>query len=61
MSINRCQYTETCAVYQGKEETGSAPLPIYKNVFCNRGIKGWNNCNKYLEYQLNTKMNDGIL
>jgi hypothetical protein len=42
-----CQYAKLCPVYQGKEETDGTSLPIYKNVFCNRGYKGWGNCEKY--------------
>jgi hypothetical protein len=52
MSTNCCQYIKTCTIYMGKEETISTPLTVYKNVFCKRGLKGWNNCKKYLEYQL---------
>lgn len=57
MSVNLCPYIKTCPVYQGKKETNGIPLELYKNVFCNRGIKGWENCKYYLENQLNTNMN----
>jgi len=57
MATNFCKYIKTCPVYQGKEETNGTPLTIYKNVFCNRGLRGWGNCKHYLEYQLNNKMN----
>ncbi len=53
MSANLCQYIKTCQIYLGKKETNGAPLALYKNVFCNRGIKGWKNCNQYLENQIN--------
>ncbi len=52
MSAKRWQYINTCPVYQGKEDTISTPLTVYKNVFCYRGINGRGNCKKYLEYQL---------
>jgi hypothetical protein len=57
MSTNLCQYIKTCPIYQGKQETNGAPLALYKNVFCNRGYKGWENCEHYLEYNLNSKNN----
>jgi hypothetical protein len=49
MSANLCQYAKTCPVYQGEEETKGVTLTIYKNVFCNRGFKGWNNCKHFLD------------
>ena len=52
MSANLCQYAKECTVFQGIEKTNGAPLPIYKNVFCNRGFKGWKNCEQYSEYQI---------
>lgn len=51
MAANLCQYYNTCPVYQGKEETNGPPLTIYKNVFCNRGLKGWNNCEQFMDYK----------
>jgi hypothetical protein len=49
----RCAYADNCPIYNGKTETKKMPLYIYRNVFCNRGIKGWNNCEQYRKYELN--------
>lgn len=51
MAANLCQYYNTCPIYQGTEETIGTPLAIYKNVFCNRGFKGWNNCKQFMDYK----------
>lgn len=53
---NRCQYADICPVFKGEEKVSETPLSIYRNVFCNRGVKGWKNCKKYDEYEYkNTK------
>ena len=54
MLVHICQYRIECPVFQGKEATNGTPLSLYKNVFCNRGPKGWNNCEQYLDYKVNT-------
>ncbi len=54
---NFCIYAPTCPLYQGKEDKKGSDLVIYKNVFCHRGLNGWNNCKHYLEYNLNIKDN----
>jgi len=43
----RCPHVADCPVFQGKLEVENAPLMLVKNVFCNRGIKGWKNCVRY--------------
>jgi len=43
---SRCQFAEECSLFQGEEKT-KIPLPIFRNVFCNRGMKGWKNCDRY--------------
>ena len=43
----KCKYTNSCPLYKGLEKSGDTPLHILRNVFCNRGIKGWKNCSKY--------------
>jgi len=50
----KCEYTDDCTVFNSKEETNGTPVYIYRNVFCNRGYKGWKNCEQYIEYKLNT-------
>jgi hypothetical protein len=54
MPVNRCQYSKECPVFKGDATTNGIPLALYKNVFCNRGAKGWNNCEQYLEFKVNT-------
>lgn len=44
---SRCQFADECKIYQGKKIISDVPLSIYRNVFCNRGIKGWKNCTEY--------------
>jgi len=51
MAANFCQYIKICPVYQGKTEKNGTPLTIYKNVFCTRGFKGWNNCEQFMDYK----------
>lgn len=43
-----CPYTKHCELYQGEKVIEQTPLLIYKNVFCHRGLKGWNNCSHYI-------------
>jgi hypothetical protein len=46
---NRCQFASECPIYKGEEKVSKTPLPIFRNVFCNRGMKGWKNCRRYNE------------
>jgi len=46
---SRCQFATECSLFQGKEKT-KIPLPLFRNVFCNRGMKGWKNCDRYGEF-----------
>lgn len=50
MAPNLCQFAKTCPVYKGQTSINETPLPVYKNVFCYRGIKGWNNCDQFIEF-----------
>ncbi len=43
----KCKYNKECSVYQGIDTPENMSLMIYKNVFCNRGEKGWSGCKKY--------------
>ncbi len=52
---NRCHFAETCPLYKGEQKFNDVPLPIFRNVFCNRGLKGWKNCNRYNELTHNKK------
>ncbi len=42
-----CKYSGECTVYQNKNKRIKKPLFLIKNVFCNRGPKGWNNCKRF--------------
>jgi hypothetical protein len=50
MSVFLCKYSKQCPVYNGKTKTNGTPLPVYRNVFCNRGSNGWKNCEQFMEY-----------
>lgn len=45
---SRCRFADECTLYQGEEEI-KIELSIFRNVFCNRGLKGWKNCDRYNE------------
>ena len=45
----KCKYTETCSKYHGNGIPENMTLTIWRNVFCNRGEKGWSNCEEYLK------------
>ena len=56
----RCKFAMECSVYQGQKSIRDIPLVIYRNVFCNNGLKGWNNCEIYQDacFLLETNTND---
>lgn len=43
----RCPFAQQCPVYSGEVQIENTSLYLIKNVFCNRGKKGWYNCNRY--------------
>ncbi|AHW62048.1 hypothetical protein SAMN05444285_12456 [Draconibacterium orientale] len=43
----RCHFAKTCPLYKGEEKAKDMPLPLFRNVFCNRGMKGWKNCSRF--------------
>ncbi len=43
----RCKYAKECPAYQGKIKNLKKPIFLIRNVFCNRGIKGWSNCARF--------------
>lgn len=55
---NRCKFANECAIFQGKVVVSKTPLTIHRNVFCNRGIKGWKNCKKYNELITENKITE---
>lgn len=44
---NLCMFAKSCPVYQGEVIIERISPFLLKNVFCNRGYKGWRNCERY--------------
>lgn len=44
---NLCQFSKSCPVYQGTLVIDQISPFLLKNVFCNRGFKGWRNCERF--------------
>lgn len=42
-----CQFAKECPVFQGDLIIERISPFLLKNVFCNRGFKGWRNCERY--------------
>lgn len=42
-----CPNTKDCPVYQGELIIDRTSTFLIKNVFCNRGFKGWKNCERF--------------
>jgi hypothetical protein len=43
----RCRFADECPIFLGREAYRDKPLHIVRNVFCNRGMKGWQNCERF--------------
>jgi hypothetical protein len=56
----RCGYAEECPVYKGKTEVKEMPLHLLRNVFCNRGNKGWKNCARFNLLEQGEKVQEDI-
>ncbi|MDD4426035.1 MAG: hypothetical protein WCY58_04610 [Mariniphaga sp.] len=54
----RCKYAEECTVYQDENNEVKKPVFLIRNVFCNRGLKGWKNCKRYMAYERGEKVDD---
>lgn len=52
MSNTKCEYSSTCPVFNGILKEDDKPTFVYWNVFCNRGVKGWNACKRFHIYEL---------
>ena len=50
-SKNYCIHRNKCPIYKGETISEENKLIIHKNVFCQRGHKGWRNCNDYLIFE----------
>lgn len=46
---NRCRFANECPIFCGELKVSQTPLTIHRNVFCNRGMKGWKNCERFNE------------
>jgi len=46
-----CKYAGECTVYQDENKEIEKPIFLVRNVFCNRGKKGWYNCQRFLAYE----------
>ncbi|RIH65001.1 hypothetical protein D1164_10445 [Mariniphaga sediminis] len=56
----RCRYAKECTVYQSKNKKVEKPIFIIRNVFCNRGAKGWTNCKRFLAYEGGKPVDDDM-
>ena len=56
----RCKYAEECPVYSGETEVDQMPLHLLRNVFCNRGNKGWKNCSRFLMLEQDQEVTDAV-
>jgi hypothetical protein len=43
-----CKYAGECPAYQNKVKNMGKPIFLVRNVFCNRGMKGWSNCKRFV-------------
>ncbi|MBI9066267.1 MAG: hypothetical protein JEZ09_03170 [Salinivirgaceae bacterium] len=48
---SKCKYSNDCPIFLGSDKSIVLDLMVYKNVFCNRGEKGWSNCKKRVEFE----------
>jgi hypothetical protein len=48
----KCKYSTTCPVFQGTLKEEDKPSFVSRNIFCNRGFKGWNACKRFHVYEL---------
>lgn len=46
----RCKFASKCPVYRGNNNNIKIPHFLYKNIYCNRGIKGWSYCYTYNDF-----------
>jgi hypothetical protein len=55
-----CKYAGECTVYQNKNNKIRKPVFLIRNVFCNRGPKGWYNCKRFLAYEEGKEVDDDM-
>lgn len=46
-----CKYAQQCNVYNNDNSRLEKPVFLIRNVFCNRGPRGWNNCLRFAAYE----------
>lgn len=51
-----CRYADKCPLYKGSDKKQDMPLHILRNVFCNRGMKGWKNCIRFHKFRQEDKI-----
>jgi hypothetical protein len=56
----RCKYADECPVFSGKTPIDNMPLHLVRNVFCNRGSKGWVNCSRYRMMEKNVPVAETV-
>lgn len=56
-----CKYADICTVYNNENKMIKKPLFLIKNVFCNRGEKGWVNCRRYHLYKAGRAVPDELI
>lgn len=57
---NRCRFADDCPIFSGELKVNQTPLPIHRNVFCNRGMKGWKNCERFNELESQKKQDRNV-
>jgi len=55
-----CKYAGECTVYQNRNSNIRKPVFLIRNVFCNRGPKGWNNCKRFISYEQGKNVDDDM-
>jgi hypothetical protein len=47
----RCKYADNCSLFKGIRIPENMTKSVWRNVFCNRGEKGWANCTEYEQFE----------
>ncbi|HZH71209.1 MAG TPA: hypothetical protein VFD91_01850 [Mariniphaga sp.] len=55
-----CKYASECSVYQNATSEVDKPVFLIRNVFCNRGAKGWYNCERFHLYEKGLPVPDEV-
>ena len=60
MNNRKCKYAGVCPVFNGKLNEKDKPTFMYRNIFCERGNKGWNACKRYQVAQYNIDLPENL-